>query len=280
MKAFEIIKIGSNLLKEKEIPSFILDSEILLSKTLKKSREEILTNLNQKVHPKEILIFKKYLKRRLNNEPIAYILGEKEFWSKKFVINKHTLIPRPETELLVEELVKIYKEKKITILDIGTGSGCIILSLLSTLQKSLGIGVDISKNAIKTAKKNAHKLELAKRVKFLNLSFESVFYKKFDLIVSNPPYIEKRQIKNLSDDIKRHEPIMALDGGNDGLDLIKKVIYKSKYILKNKGTLALEIGNEQINKVSKILFDKKFRIRRNVKDYKNNIRCVIAENNN
>ena len=279
MKALEIIKIGSNLLKEKEITSFILDSEILLSKTLKKSREEILTNLNQKVHPKEILIFKKYLKRRLNNEPIAYILGEKEFWSKKFVINKHTLIPRPETELLVEELVKIYREKKITILDIGTGSGCIILSLLSTLQKSLGIGVDISKNAIKTAKKNAHKLELTKRVKFFNLSFESVFYKKFDLIVSNPPYIEKRQIKNLSDDIKKYEPIMALDGGNDGLDLIKKIIYKSKYILKTKGTLALEIGNEQINKVSKILFDKKYRIRQIVKDYKNNVRCVIAENN-
>ena len=280
MKAFEIIKIGSNLLKEKEIPSFILDSEILLSKTLKKYREEILTNLNQKVHPKEILTFKKYLKRRSYNEPIAYILGEKEFCSKSFIINKDTLIPRPETELLVEELAKIYKEKKIAILDIGTGSGCIILSLLSTLQKSLGIGIDSSKKAIITAKKNAHKFELTKRVKFYNLSFASVFYKKFDLIVSNPPYIEKRQIKNLSDDIKRYEPIMALDGGNDGLDLIKKIIYKSKYILKTKGLLALEIGNEQINKVSKILFDKKYRIRKIVKDYKNNVRCVIAENNN
>ncbi len=280
MKAFEIIKIGSNLLKEKKIPSFILDSEILLSKTLKKSREEILINLNQKINPKEISIFKKYLGRRLKNEPIAYILGEKEFWSKKFNVNKDTLIPRPETELLVEELIKIYKEKKITILDIGTGSGCIVLSLLSSLKKSFGIGVDSSKNAILTAKKNALKLELTKRVKFFNISLESVFNKKFDLIVSNPPYIEKRQIKNLINDIKRYEPIMALDGGNDGLDLIKKVIYKSKYILKIKGTLALEIGNEQINKVSKILFDKNFRIRRIVKDYKNNVRCIIAENNN
>ena len=156
----------------------------------------------------------------------------------------------------------------------------IVLSILSELKEALGIGVDISKNAIITAKKNAHKLDLKKRVKFLNLSFESVFYKKFDLIVSNPPYIEKRQIKNLSDDIKRYEPIMALDGGNDGLDLIKKIIYKSKYILKTNGLLALEIGNEQINKVSKILFDKKYRIRQIVKDYKNNVRCVIAENNN
>ena len=144
----------------------------------------------------------------------------------------------------------------------------------------MGIGIDSSKKAIITAKKNAHKFELTKRVKFYNLSFASVFYKKFDLIVSNPPYIEKRQIKNLSDDIKRYEPIMALDGGNDGLDLIKKIIYNSKYILKTKGLLALEIGNEQINKVSKILFDKKYRIRKIVKDYKNNVRCVIAENNN
>tara|TARA_B100001059_G_scaffold23365_1_gene18715 strand:- start:1855 stop:2697 length:843 start_codon:yes stop_codon:yes gene_type:complete len=280
MKAFEIIKIGSNLLKEKEIPSFILDSEILLSKTLKKSREEILINLNQKINSKEISIFKKYLGRRLNNEPIAYILGEKEFWSKKFNVNKNTLIPRPETELLVDELIKIYKEKKIIILDIGTGSGCIILSLLSSLKKSFGVGVDNSRNAILTAKKNAHKLELENRVKFFNVPLESVFNKKFDLVVSNPPYIEKRQIKNLSNDIKRHEPIMALDGGNDGLDLIKKVIYKSKYILKIKGLLALEIGNEQIKKVSKILFDRNFRIRRIVKDYKNNVRCVIAENNN
>ena len=276
MKAFEIIKIGSNLLKEKEIPSFILDSEILLSKTLKKSREEILINLNQKINSKEISIFKKYLGRRLNNEPIAYILGEKEFWSKKFNVNKNTLIPRPETELLVDELIKIYKEKKIIILDIGTGSGCIILSLLSSLKKSFGVGVDNSRNAILTAKKNAHKLELENRVKFFNVPLESVFNKKFDLVVSNPPYIEKRQIKNLSNDIKRHEPIMALDGGNDGLDLIKKVIYKAKDILNDKGTLALEIGNEQFKIVSEILIKNNYKIEHIIKDYKNNIRSIIS----
>jgi release factor glutamine methyltransferase len=113
----------------------------------------------------------------------------------------------------------------------------------------------------------------------MNISFQRLFNKKFDLIVSNPPYIEKKDIKNLSDDIKRYEPIIALDGGNDGLDLIKKVIYKSKSILKIKGTLALEIGNEQIKKVSKILFDNNFRIKHVIKDYKNNVRCVIANYN-
>tara|TARA_B100001248_G_scaffold183467_2_gene139755 strand:- start:779 stop:1615 length:837 start_codon:yes stop_codon:yes gene_type:complete len=275
MNALEIIKFGSNLLKEKNIPSNILDSEILLSKILNKSREQVLANLNQRISKKNTLAFKKYLERRSKNEPMAYILEEKEFWSKKFNVCKNTLIPRPETELLVDKIIKLYKGKKISILDIGTGSGCIIISLLSCLKGSNGTGVDISKNAILTAKKNAllHKLD---KIKFLHKSFDNIFGKKFDLIVSNPPYIERKDIKNLCDDIKKYEPRVALDGGNDGLDLIKKVIYKSKDILKIKGTLALEIGNEQIKKVSKILLDNNFKIKHVIKDYKNNIRCILA----
>ena len=276
MKAAKIIKIGSDLLKKKKIASHIIDSEILLSKILNKSREEILTNLDQRINRKNITVFRKFLKRRSQNEPVAYILGEKEFWSKKFDFNKNTLIPIPETELLVDKLTQIYKDRKIKILDIGTGSGCIIISLLSSLIKSTGIGIDISKKAILVAKKNSYKHNLSKRVRFLNKSLESLFYKKFDLIVSNPPYIESKDIKNLSNDIKKYEPIMALDGGNDGLDLIRKVIYKSKSILKFKGMLALEIGNEQIYKVSKILVDNNFRIKNVIKDYKDNVRCVFA----
>ena len=276
MKILETIKLGSKLLRKREICSHILDSEILLSNVLNKSREKILVNSNQKLNSRNILKFKKYIRRRSKYEPVAYILGEKEFWSKKFIVNKDTLIPRPETELLVEKLVKLFKGKKISILDIGTGSGCIILSLLSNLEKSVGLGVDVSNKAILIANKNAKRHELSNRVKFLNKSFESIFSKKFDLIVSNPPYIERKNIKNLSEDIKRFEPIMALDGGHDGLDLIKKVIYKSKRILKIKGTLALEIGNEQIKKVSKILVDNNFRIIHVIKDYKNNVRCVFA----
>ena len=274
MNALEIIKFGSNLLKEKKIPSNILDSEILLSKILNKSREQVLANLNQRISKKNTLAFNKYLERRSKNEPMAYILKEKEFWSKKFNVC-NTLIPRPETELLVDKILKLYKGKKISILDIGTGSGCIIISLLSYLKGSNGTGVDISKNAILTAKKNAllHKLD---KIKFLHKSFDNIFGKKFDLIVSNPPYIERKDIKNLCDDIKKYEPRIALDGGNDGLDLIKKVIYKSKEILKIKGMLALEIGNEQIKKVSKILLNNNFKIKHVIKDYKNNIRCILA----
>ena len=276
MKTFEMIKFGSNLLKENKILTHILDSEILLSKILNKSREETLVNLDKKINEKGILAFKKFLERRSKNEPIAYILKEKEFWSKKFNVNKDTLIPRPETELLVDNILKFNKGKNISILDIGTGSGCIVISLLSCLKYSRGIGIDISKNAVLVAKKNALKYNLLNRVKFQNKSFQNIFGKKFDLIVSNPPYIESKDIKNLSDDIKRYEPRMALDGGNDGLDLIKKVIYKSTNILKTNGMLALEIGNEQIKKVSKILIDNNFRIKKVIKDYKNNVRCVFA----
>ena len=249
MKVQELIKAGYNFLKDKKISTYIIDSELLLSKTLNKSREEILVNFNQNINNKKILTFKEYLLRRSKNEPIAYILSEKEFWSKKFIVNQNTLIPRPETELLVESLIKAYKNKKISILDIGTGSGCIIISLLSNLKSSNGIGVDISRNAILMAKKNALKHNLLNRIKFFIQSFEKISNKKFDLIVSNPPYIRKRDIKNLSEDIKRYEPLVALDGGNDGLDLIKKVIYKSKAILKINGMLALEIGNGQIKTI-------------------------------
>ena len=160
MKILDAIKSGSQLLKKSNIPSYVLDSEILLSETLKKSREKLLTNLDNKINSKELSVFNKYLLRRSKNEPIAYILEEKEFWSKKFYVNRSTLIPRPETELIVNKLIKLYREKQITILDIGTGSGCIILSLLSELKNSTGLGVDISKKAVLAAKRNALELNL------------------------------------------------------------------------------------------------------------------------
>jgi release factor glutamine methyltransferase len=276
MKSLEALKAGSNLLKKNNISTHILESEMLLSKTLNISREKVLTNLDQEINKKNLETYKKYLERRSKNEPIAYILKEKEFWSKKFYVNKNTLIPRPETELLVEELFKRFGKKEITFLDIGTGTGCIILSLLSILKDSSGIGIDISKNAVLTAKKNMFKHKMQNRVKFFNRPFESVFGKKFDLIVSNPPYIDRKDLKNLSDEIKKFEPRIALDGGNDGLDVIKKIIYKSKSILKIKGTLALEIGNEQIKKVSEVLNSNNFRIDTLIKDYKNNVRSLLA----
>ncbi len=276
MKASELINIGSNKLKTNSIKSFILDSEILLSKVLNKKREEVLVDLNQKIENNKIIEFLQYIDRRALKEPIAYIIQQKEFWSRNFEVNNKTLIPRPETELMLEKLINIYKKKSINILDIGTGSGCIILSLLSELKRSKGTGIDISLGALQIAKKNAKKLNILSNVKFQKKSINSFFSQKFDLVVSNPPYIRSSDLKNLEDDIKLHEPKIALDGGNDGLDLIKKVIYKAKEILKANGRLALEIGNEQVLQVSKILEKNNFRIEYIVNDYKDNIRSLIS----
>ena len=272
----ELIKFGSLYLKRENIKSYALDSEILLSNVLKKSREEILIEFDKQIDFETEKKFKRLIKRRSAKEPIAYILKHKEFWSKKFQINHNILIPRPETELLVEKLSSIYRGKNISILDIGTGSGCIIISLLSELQNSYGVGVDVSKKAIEVASMNANKLIPNRRIKFFKKSFLNIFDSKFDLIVSNPPYIKRRDIKNLNEDIKRFEHKIALDGGNDGLDVIKKVIYKTSEILKINGKLALEIGNEQYKKVSKLLIDKNLRIEHIITDYNKNIRCLIS----
>ena len=276
MNALELINFGAKELRQKKIDTSILDSELLLSKTLNKKREEILINLSQKISKKHLLRYKNLLQRRSQKEPIAYILEEKEFWSKFFFVSSDTLIPRPETELMVEKLIQIFKNKNISILDIGTGSGCILISLLSEIKNCNGVGIDISKKALEIAKKNAFRHNIKNNIKFFNKPLDSEFNQKFDLIVSNPPYIKSNEIKNLKEDIRQYEPRIALDGGNDGLDLIKKVIYKTKYILKVKGMLALEIGNGQFNKVSKILIEKNFKIEDTIKDYKNNVRCIIS----
>ena len=276
MNVSELLHSGSKVLKLNKIKTHELDSELVLSNLLKKKRENLIINSNQKVSENIILNFEKLITRRANREPLAYILQHKEFWSKDFFVNKNTLIPRPETELLCENVIKIFKNKNLYFLDIGTGSGCIVLSILTELKRAKGVGVDISKKAIDVAKKNSNELGLYNRVKFLNKSLENIHGYKFDLIVSNPPYIRTSHIKNLSDDVKKFEPKIALDGGKDGLDVIKKVIYKSNTILKKLGWLALEIGHGQYYKVSQILKKQNFKEKLLVKDYKNNVRCILA----
>ncbi len=276
MKSNELIKIGADELKINQIKTFKLDAEILLSSIFKKNREEILINPPGEINDKIIEVYKQLIKRRSQNEPIAYILKKKEFWSKDFEVGKGALIPRPETELMVEELVKIFKNKSIFVLDVGTGSGCILISLLSELEKSKGIGIDISNFSILLAKKNVKKHKMTSKIKIEKKKISEFYNKKFDLIVSNPPYVRRNEIKCLDKDIKNFEPLIALDGGNDGLDVIKKVIYKSKEILKINGLLALEIGNGQYTNVSKILRKNNFIIKHKIRDYGNNIRCVVS----
>ena len=272
----DLIFNGSKQLKKNNITSHLLDSELIISNILKKNREEILISSDQKVSKYQISKFNMFIKRRIKKEPVAYIFKKKEFWKDEFFVNKYTLIPRPETELLVEKIVKSNKKLDPLILDIGTGSGCILISLMKEIKSARGIGIDISKKALLVAKKNAKNILKFKKIKFLNKSINSSFDKKFDLIVSNPPYITTYQLKNLMEDVKAYEPKIALDGGNDGLDVIKKVIYKAKNILKFNGTLALEIGNGQYRKVSQILRINNFREQHLVRDYQNNIRCILT----
>jgi release factor glutamine methyltransferase len=272
----ELLHSGSKTLKLNKIRTHQLDTELVLSSLLKKQRENLIINLNQKVSESIVLNFEKLIIRRAKREPLAYILKNKEFWSNDFFVNRDTLIPRPETELLCENIIKIFRNKNLYLLDMGTGSGCIILSILTELKRAKGIGIDISRKAIEVAKKNSNKLDLNKRAKFFNKPLENVYGYKFDLIVSNPPYIRTSDIKNLSDDVKKFEPKIALDGGQDGLDVIKKVIYKSRTILKKLGWLALEIGFGQHYNVSQILKKQNFKEELLVKDYKNNVRCILA----
>tara|TARA_B100000401_G_scaffold432909_1_gene370882 strand:+ start:804 stop:1643 length:840 start_codon:yes stop_codon:yes gene_type:complete len=275
MNTTELIKTGSEILKKNNISSYSLDSEIILSNILKITREKLLI-YEDKVTNKIVKKFKKLIIRRSLKEPIAYIIKNKEFMSKSFYVDNKSLIPRPETELLIQEIIKIYRNKRLFFLDIGVGSGCIMLSILKNLNKSTGIGIDISKSTLINSKKNLKKFKLLNRSKLLHKSINEMRNIKFDLIVSNPPYVVRRDIKRLSNDVKKFEPIIALDGGNDGLDVIKKVIYKAKYILKSNGILALEIGKDQYRLVTKVLEANNFREKIVIKDYKNNIRCIFS----
>jgi release factor glutamine methyltransferase len=271
-----LLNLGSKTLKVSKVRTHQLDSEIILSSLLKKKKEQIIIYSEKKVSRSIFIKFNKLITRRSTREPMAYILKKKEFWSKSFFVNKNALIPRPETELLCDIIIKVIKKKNPYILDIGTGSGCILLSILSEIKKAKGVGIDISKEAIEVAKKNSSDFGLNKRANFFTRSLDETYNYKFDLVVSNPPYIKTNDIKNLSDDVRKFEPKIALDGGKDGLDVIKKVIYKSKTILKKLGLLALEIGHGQHYNVSQILKEQGFKEEYLVKDYQNNIRCILA----
>ncbi len=275
MKTSEAINIGSKILKNRNITSHKIDAEIILSHILKTSREKLLIN-EQAISYTDLKRFKKIISRRLKKEPIAYIFNKKEFRSKDFYVVKNSLIPRPETELLIDPIIKKFRGKSIYFLDAGVGTGCIMLSILNELNNSRGLGIDICNKAISVAKINLETMNLNKRASLKCRSIDTIYNKKFDLIVSNPPYIVKREINQLPEDIKKFEPHKALDGGNDGLDVMKKVIYKSKNILKLNGILALEIGRGQNHSVSKILRLNGYRELKKIKDYEDNVRCIFS----
>jgi len=277
MKYQEALFQGSKILRFNNIKSFNLDSEILLSSSLQLDRSQLILNLNKKIKNKEKELFFNYIDRRKKNEPIAYITGYKEFWKNKFKVDKNVLIPRPDTEVIVEQVLdylNINSSKRI--LDIGTGSGCILLSILSERKKCIGVGVDISKNAIKLAKYNAKIQHIKNRIRFLNSDIDNFYGDKYDLIISNPPYVKLHKINSLDRDIRRFEPKVALDGGIDGYTKIRLTIKKSSTLIKKRGKLFLEVGFDQTRETLKLLKLNGFYTNKVVKDLANINRCLVS----
>ena len=273
----KILNNGINSLKISNIINPELDSELLLSKALNKKREKILTNLKKEINKKQLDKFNLYLSRRKKKEPIAYILGFKYFWKYKFIINKSVLVPRPETEQIVEETLNYLSDNESKkILDIGTGSGCIIVSVLKERSKCKAIAIDISSKALKVAKTNAKIHHLENKIKFINIDIDKFNYNKYDLILSNPPYISNIDLIRLDDDVRIYEPRESLSGGLDGYEEITKVIEKSSKLLKNNGKLIVEIGDTQKNNVLKLLKNNGFYINKTGKDLSGRDRCIVS----
>jgi release factor glutamine methyltransferase len=268
---------GVNILKEKSINSAQLDSEILLAKAIGEDKKYLILNNDKDVREENLRYFQKLINKRSLKKPIAHLTNKKYFWKYEFFVTKDTLIPRPDTELIVEQILKITKFKsKMNILDIGVGSGCILLTILKERKNFYGVGVDISKKCLNISKINAKNLKVDARARFFKTDVDKFALGKYDLIVSNPPYINKLSLKYLEKDVVNFEPKLALDGGLDGLSEIRKVIKKSSELIKKNGKFILEIGFDQKNRVKKILKKEGFYINKIIKDYGNNDRCIIS----
>jgi len=278
MKINQALREGYQYLKKNNIHTYNLDTELLLGRCLNKTREEILLNFDKEISYVEYESYRKFLNVRAKQKPIAQIISKKNFWKNDFFVNENVLIPRPDTEILIEEALKLSMHKNhINILDIGVGSGCILLSLLSEIDHARGTGIDISKECIKVARINVNNLGLENRTKLFKTDIDNLRMGKYDLIVSNPPYICRAEIKYLSREVRNYEPFIALDGGINGLVYIAKVINNSSKLLKKNGTLILEISSNQKNMVERLLINSGFFIKNFVKDYANHFRCVISK---
>ena len=272
-----VLSKSTKILKNQLIKNPKLDCEILLSNVLKIEREKLLINLNQEINEENLNNFNNLIDRRKRKEPIAYIIGYKEFWKKKFKVNNNVLIPRPDTEHLVEEALKfIPNNSSLNILDIGTGSGCIILSILCERNKCYGIALDISKKALNVAKYNAKIQQVKNRIKFVNSDIDKFELGTYDLILSNPPYIKNCKINYLDEDIRCFEPKIALSGGIDGYSKIKSIINRCTILIKKKGKLFLEVGSDQIMKTLDILKKNGFYKKNIFKDLANKNRCIVS----
>ena len=275
MNLLKALNKGYDILKSNNINSYKIDAELLLSESLNVSKEKLILNLNDVINSDDYKVYLSKLKRRLNKEPVAYILKKKEFWKNEFYINKNVLIPRPETEHLVEETLRIIPENKNKkLLEIGIGSGCLMISILKDRKSCYGIGIDTCKKAVKTAIINANLHQIKNRIKIFKTDVDNFNTGKYDLIISNPPYIDKHQLKYLG--VSEHEPFQALNGGINGTEILMKVINKASQLLKINGKLIIEIGNNQKYKMIEFLNKNNYFINKVVKDLSNIERCIVC----
>ena len=277
MKISKALEKGKLSLEKNFIKSANLDTEILLSKILKKDRKFLILNPKKNLDKKNIFDFKNLVDERSKGKPVAYLTGIKNFWKNKFKIKKNVLIPRPDSEIIIEAALKATKNKtNLNILDIGVGSGCLLLSILNDKKGFYGTGIDLSKDCIELSKMNASMLKISKRVKFYKSNVDNFNYGKYDLIISNPPYIKKFKLKYLEKDVFFFLLKLALNGGIDGTSEIKRVIIKSSKLIKKNGMLILEIGFDQKNKVKKLLNNYGFYVNEVLKDLAKNNRCIVS----
>ena len=239
-----LIKESLTKLKQKNINNPELDLRILLKHASKKNNEIILSNLN--LDNIDIVKFKSYLQKRINRQPIAKIIKNKSFWKNDFYVNNFVLDPRPETELIIEEVLNIYKNKnlKLKILDIGTGSGCIAISLAKEYKNALITAIDVSQEALEVAAKNSKIYNCDNQIQLKLIDFNNI-NSRFDLIVSNPPYLTNDQFDNTDPEVKNFEPKLALVGGDDGLKFYREYSNTLKNLMNKKAYFVCEIGINQ-----------------------------------
>ena len=275
----EALKKNCKNLLNINIKTAKIDSEIILASVLKTDRINLSTQHNLILNKSQELLMSQLMERRKNKEPVAYILNKKDFWNETYFVDKRVLIPRPETEILIDMLIKKIKNKSkiLQIIDIGCGSGCLLISCLQEFKKSLGLGLDISAGALEVAKMNIDTYKLNARAKLLKKNiFSFSTQKKFDLILSNPPYLSLVEYNSLDIGVKKFEPKKALKGGHDGILFYKKIIAFASSSLKENGLLALELGDGQFVKIKEILTDKSFRIIDKYQLINGETRCVLA----
>ncbi len=256
----KLIGWTTSYFKSHDIESPRITAEILLAHVLNFDRIDLYLRYDQPLNDKELGLFKMLIKRRINREPVAYIVGTKEFWSMDLAVTPEVLIPRPETECLVEAALDFLPDNSVMkpkrVLELGTGSGAVILALASTRPNHLFFASDRSLNAVKLARKNARHHGLDTRVNFFCADWFSPLHAStlpFDVIISNPPYIPTKVIAQLQPEISRYEPTAAIDGQEDGLDCLRLIISNAHRYLKKKGRLLLEMGHDQRTPIQKII---------------------------